>query len=333
MPDPGEPTAQPDINPLFQRFSLYAYHQWQIFEPLQLIGGLSYDWLKFAENFRYAPISEEEDTVDQVSPKAGLVWTPCRDTTIRFAYARALTGASLDQSYQLEPSQVAGFVQSYRSVIPESVAAANAGADLESFGLSLEQKFDTGTYIGVTGELLNSDVQRTVGAFAVLPDEEFAVPSSLRQSLDYQERSLLFTVNQLVGKAWSVGARYRVSRAVLEEKFLDVAELPIPNVPAYERTESLLHGVDLTAIFNHPSGFFFESAAHWYSQSGYTPAEPGDNFWQVNLFAGYRFPRRRAEVAVGFLNVTDQNDKLQPLNLHNELPRERTLAVRLQFCF
>jgi len=40
------------------------------------------------------------------------------------ASTRSFSGASLDQSYQLEPSQVAGFVQSYRSIIPESIAGA-----------------------------------------------------------------------------------------------------------------------------------------------------------------------------------------------------------------
>ena len=93
--------------------------------------------------------------------------------------------------------------------------------------------------------------------------------------------------------------------------------------------------MDLTVIFNHPSGFFLAGEAQWFDQSnsGYTPGEPGDNFWQLNLFAGYRFPRRRAEVSLGLLNLTDQNYKLAPLNLHNELPRERTLAVRLQLNF
>ena len=64
-----------------------------------------------------------------------------------------------------------------------------------------------------------------------------------------------------------------------------------------------------------------------------TPAEPGDDFWQFNAFAGYRFLHRKAEVTLGLLNITDQNYNLNPLNLYNELPRSRTLALRLQLSF
>jgi len=33
------------------------------------------------------------------------------------------------------------------------------------------------------------------------------------------------------------------------------------------------------------------------------------------------------------LNLADQNYKLNPLNIYNELPRERTLAVRFSVHF
>ena len=165
FPDPPTPAAEQDFTSLFKRFSFYGYHQWRIFEPLQLIGGLAYDRITFPENFRTAPVSGNEKTENQLSPKAGLIWTPLENTTARFAYTRSLSGASVDQSYQIEPSQVAGFIQNYRSIIPESIAGENAGAKFETFDLSLEQKFRTGTYLGVSGELLNSTVDRMDGVF------------------------------------------------------------------------------------------------------------------------------------------------------------------------
>jgi hypothetical protein len=51
------------------------------------------------------------------------------------------------------------------------------------------------------------------------------------------------------------------------------------------------------------------------------------------MFAGYRFPRRKAEILVGLLNLTDQNYRLNPLTLYNELPRRRTLMARFQVNF
>ena len=154
-------------------------------------------------------------------------------------------GRSLDQSYQLEPSQVAGFGTDPSGALFQNPSRGpTRGPSLRTFGVSLEQKFDTGTYLGVSGELLNSDVRRTVGAFDVFPDNEtldYAVPSSLRQSLDYQEQSLLFTVNQLVGQSWSFGARYRIGQAVLKESFVDVPEsTPGATFRARQRLESVL---------------------------------------------------------------------------------------------
>ena len=124
--------ADQSYNTLFKRLTFYGYHDWEILDSLRLIGGVTYDYMYFPANFRIAPLSGQEETEHQVSPKAGLVWTPTDQTTFRMAYTRSLGGASLDQSIQIEPSQVAGFIQSYRSIIPESIAGGNAGAHFET---------------------------------------------------------------------------------------------------------------------------------------------------------------------------------------------------------
>jgi Flp pilus assembly protein TadD len=332
FPQPVTNAADQNLATDFYRLSIYGYHQWQVLECLQLVGGLAYDWMKFPENTRYAPISAAEKTEDQISPKAGLIWTPMKDSILRVAYTRSLAGPTLDQSYRLEPSQVAGFLQSYRSIIPESVVGANAGAEFETFGISWEQKFCTGTYLGLSGELLNSKVDRTVGAFDIFDTPVFGVPSGVRERLDYKEQSLMFTANQLIGKEWSLGVRYRVSKAVLHDNFVDT---PPSDFRSVQRTESVLHQVNLFTIYNHPSGFFATPEAVWYAQNnlGYTPARPGDDFWQLNAFVGYRFPRRKAQAMIGVLNITDKDYRLNPLNVYNEAPRERTLAVRFQLNF
>jgi hypothetical protein len=185
---------------------------------------------------------------------------------------------------------------------------------------------------------LNSEVDQTVGAYAYsfLMTPPLAL-SGLREHLNYQEQSLRFTANQLVGKHWSLGARYCLSQAVLNGNFVDVTNSPLGtgSIDPKQRLKGVLNQVDLVAVYNHPCGFFARPEAHWYGQSnsGYDPGEPGDYFWQLNAFVGYRFPRRKAEVAFGFLNLTDQDYNLNPLNLHNELPRSRTFALRAQFSF
>jgi hypothetical protein len=99
--------------------------------------------------------------------------------------------------------------------------------------------------------------------------------------------------------------------------------------------EAVLHHMNLFAIYNHPSGLFGQLQSLWYAQSNRKDVAslPGDDFWQLNVIAGYRFFRRRAEVSVGVLNITSQDYRLNPLNIAPELPRQRTLTVGLKLNF
>jgi len=96
-----------------------------------------------------------------------------------------------------------------------------------------------------------------------------------------------------------------------------------------------LHQVNLHALFNHPCGFFSRAEAVWSDQSnhGYAVSLHGDDFWQFNIFAGYRLPRRLAEFQVGLLNINDRDYKLNPLNLYSDLPRARTIVASFKFNF
>ncbi len=343
FPDPPEPSSLQDLEGPFRRVSLYGYHQWEILETLQLSGGVAYDWMAYPENYSSPPISSREETADKVTPKAGIIWTPAPITVMRFAYTRSLGGVQMDQSVRLEPSQVAGFVQAFRGIIPDVVAGPSSGAEFETFGLSVEQKLRRGAYLSLAGEFLNSEARRTVGSYDAFPFMDnpdnpwgLARPGRLRQHLDYQEPSVTFAANQLLGDAWAVGVRYRLSRAELDSDYVDVRDgINLTDFQPRAHRESLLHEVELNGVFNHRCGFTARAEALWFLQdtAGYMPGTSGDEFWQFNLYAGYRFPRRRAEVLAGWLNITDQDYELSPLNLHRILPRERTFVAQLRVNF
>jgi outer membrane receptor protein involved in Fe transport len=307
---------------------------------LSLSAGLDFDWLKFPQNFLDAPLSPDEETVERVSPKAGMVWAPLKNTVVRAAYTRSLSGASLDQSVRLEPVEVAGFLQAYRSVIPDSVAGATSGARDETFDVSLEQKLPSGTYLGLVGEILWSKVPRTRGAYDLFSEDPtftLAIPSGVHEDLGYRERSLTFVVNQLLGDALALTARYRVSDARETDSFPAVPpDAFLVDFQPQQELKAVLQQVELDTVFNHRSGLFAQFQALWYSQSktGFAPSEmPGDSFWQFNIFAGYRCLRRRVELTAGLVNLTDQDYRLSPLNLYNELPRSRMFVMRLQLNF
>jgi outer membrane receptor protein involved in Fe transport len=329
------PTEPEHVSSEFQRWSLYAYYRWSPVDSLQFIGGVSYDNLTYPANFRFAPLADGENSDDQFSPKGGVIWTPTARTTLRGGYAQSLGGVSFDQSFRLEPTQVAGFNQAFRSLIPEAVVGANAGARFENAGVALEQRFGSGTYLALSGEWLESEVDRWVGVYDFVP---FTItPSQTREELDYRERSLAVSLHQLLGKNWALGARYRLSQAELENEFVDIPDtaLGADGFQSQSDLEAILHQVQLFAIYNHPSGFFGRLESLFFDQNnqGDMSGLPGDKFWQVNLYAGYRFIQRRGEVTLGVLNLGDQDYRLNPLNLTGELPRDRTFMARLRFEF
>jgi outer membrane receptor protein involved in Fe transport len=271
-----------------------------------------------------------------VSPKAGLIWTPDKRTAVRAAYTRSLAGASFDQSFQLEPTQVAGFNQAFRSLIPESLAGANAGAEFTTYGISLEQKFSSRTYLALEGGLLESSVERQMGAF-VLTSLGGPFLGSLTERLDFQEKFVCISLHQPIGKNWAFGANYRVSRAELKDNYSEVSDAAaaVTGFVPRQTYSGTLQTLDLHSIWQHPSGFFTRVNGEWRRQStgGVLAALDGDDFWQWNVLAGYRFPQRQAVITVGVLNVTDQDYQLSPINLYRETPRERTFYAQFSFQF
>jgi hypothetical protein len=315
-----------------ERANAYGYYFWRPMAALRLTAGLSYDWLTFPRNADLPPLAPAEDSKSRLSPKIGLTFEPWRDGYFRAAWTRSLGGLYFDNSVRLEPAQVAGFVSAYRSLIPESSAGLVPGSEFETWDAGFDQRLESDTYFGVAAELLQSDGARTVGAFTnstflPIPDS----PTGTRQTLDFEERSLSAYVSQLLGNRWAAGVRYRLSEARLTGRFPDLPA--VPGVVALSQDErSVLGQLQIHGLFNHESGFFAQWYSDWYHQSnyGYTPDRPGDSFWQHSAFVGFRFPRRQAEVRLGLLNLTDQDYRLNPLNLHPDLVRGRTVVTTLR---
>jgi len=324
-------TGTPEVDSDLWRVSIYGYDAWDILDELQLTAGVTYDRLHYPVNIDTRPITSRETEKDQFSPKIGMVWTPFRNTHLRAAYTRSLGGVFFDNSVRLEPTQIAGFNQAYRSLIPESIAGLVPGTEFETWGVGLDHTFPTKTYIVAEGEILNSRARRTVGVvtnsfFIPVPNR----PSSRDQKLDFSEQSFALTLNQLVSDEWAVGARYRFSYADFDGNFLD------PGAGALDQNlNATLQQLNLYAIYNLPCGFFSQFQALWTTQSnqGSPREQPGDDFWQFNVYAGYRFPQRHAEVRVGLLNIADRDYRLNPLNLYSELPRDRILTVSVKLNF
>jgi tetratricopeptide (TPR) repeat protein len=319
----------------FERASGYGYYTAQLPDHLMLTGGVAYDTITYPLNFQNAPVSPGQGRRNDLEPKAALIWTPIPEVTLRGVYARSMGGVSIDESYRLEPVQLAGFTQAFRNVMPVIPAADVSAPSFNTFGAALDLKLSSRTYISVQAELIQSEADETFGLFETASGTNFPATSTT-QRFNYTEQSLIATFNQLVGNELSFGAVYQVTRSRLETAFPGIPDplsfygaAPDPDVHA------VLQQVTPYILVNHPSGVFVRLEAPWYSQSnsGYSTPLPGDEFYQVNLFVGYRLPRRYGAFMAGLQDINGRNYRLNPLTPYEELPRERVWSIRLQLAF
>ena len=325
------PPASGSFSEPFQRVGGYGYLTVEPVDKLWLTGGAAYDAVKYPANFRSLPESAGTDERHLLEPKGAFVWSPFEQAALRGIYARSLGGVSLDESYRLEPTQLGGFVQTFRSVIPESVVGSLPAEKVELEGLALDLKFSHGTFAGLQVEHLDSNVRQTVGDFLLENGLAPFVPSTTRENLDYDEQSLSVSINQLLPDGFVVGANYRLTYSQLKTTF---PQVPASVLPPQDQS-ALLHQIGGYLLYNHPSGLFARFDARGYVQAnhGYGGTEPGDDFVQLDLQGGWRFFHRRAELLVGILNLTGQDYRLNPLNVYSELPRERVFSARFSFEF
>jgi hypothetical protein len=318
----------------FHRITGYGYLTVEPLDRLWLTGGLAYDDMTYPRNYRLPPISPGTDHASQLGPKAALVWNPTASATFRGIYTKSLGGVSIDESYRLEPTELAGFPQAFRSLIPESVVGSVAAPEYQTYGLALDLKFSTGTYAGIELQRLETSIHRDDGVFLINNSVNQPFQSSVTpEALGYSEDDVSASVNQLLGKYWVVGANYTLSWAKLHDNF---DAIPVSVFPgAQQELNSTLQEIGGYASLSFPSGFFTHADVHWYTQcnSGYSPALPGDNFFQDNLFVGWRFHQRRIQVTAGILNLADSEYHLSPLNAHEEWPHQRTFTLQLDFIF
>lgn len=319
------PTLAQQFDTQLGRFSAYAYEHWQIVDWLRLSGGLAYDRLRQPVNYRVPPIAPGEDDRDLVSPKAGMTISPWEGGVFRAAYAQALGGVSLEQSVRLEPTQIAGLNQTWRSLIPEAMEGSVAGQAFELWGVGFEQRLPTRTYLTVRAESRCSEADRHLGSREYRWATGTYAPALVPEALDYRESALGASAHQFLGDWFSVGAEYRLSDVSLHRSR--------PSLQSHGADEATLQQLVLSGRFAHPTGFFAGVSGVWTRQSnrGDSARLAGDDFWHLNLDAGWRSRRRNFEIATGLLNLTDQDYRLNPLNLYAEPYRSVTWTLAVRF--
>ncbi|MEO0453102.1 MAG: FecR domain-containing protein [Verrucomicrobiota bacterium] len=331
FPQVQPPTTLPvssSIDEGLTRVKGYLYLTLEPVPQLSLTGGVAVDYLRAPENYRRVPISDGQIERTDVLPKAAVQWEPSSGYKFRGVYAQTRSGVSFEESVRLEPVQLAGFNQAFRTVIPESEINAVEAAEFDLFGIAGDFRLPWDLYLGITAQRIESDVDQSLGAFDVFsPLPSPLVASEFPLNYEYQEDLLEVDLSKLIGQMFSVGLNYQLSHSQL--KFV------LPESPGSNLTqEADLHRLRGGVLFNHPSGFYagMETIWYWQNSDGYGGTRPSDQFQHLNVILGYRFWENRGDLRVGFLNLTDDDYRLNPLSVYDStLPRERAFSVSMRF--
>ncbi len=327
----SDPVSSLYVEGEMNRVTGYFYETWKVNPTLTLTGGVAVDYMEHPVNADSTPVSSEDTERKQISPKAGLIWSPTTSTMLRASYTHSLGGLFFDNGIRLEPTQVGGFLQSYRSLAPESLAGLLSGATFRIAGVGIDHQFKSNTYLGLEGQWLRSDGDSVTGGYLFRQAAGTAQPIDIEESVEYEEKTLAVNLYQLLGESLTLGTRYRISLADYYREFTQYSQFS----EARNDFTGLLHQNTFYSYYYHPSGWFGQAEAVWSLQSPRNDLRPldGDEFWQFHLYAGYRMWQRRLEAKVGIMNIADQQYQLHPINWYYELPRERTFFASLKLNF
>jgi tetratricopeptide (TPR) repeat protein len=306
----------------------YVYWTVEPVRQLSLTGGLTLDYLNRPFNYRRPPISDGQTDSLEVLPKAAASWEPHPGIKFRTAYAQTRSGVSYDESVRLEPVQLAGFNQAFRTVIPESEINTVEAARFDIYGIAADIKLPADFYLGITAQRIDSEVTQDLGSFDVFA-APVLVPSDFELQYEFQEDVVDFDLSKLIGEWFTVGLGYQYRKSILD--------WIIPEDTSRNFSQSAdLHRWRANVLFNHPTGFYAGAETIWFVQDndGYGRARPNEQFQHLNVILGYRFWENRGDVRVGLLNLTDDDYRLNPLSVYSStLPRERvySLSVKLEY--
>ncbi|HEX2900603.1 MAG TPA: TonB-dependent receptor, partial [Bacteroidia bacterium] len=282
------PPAGQDIATDFERRGLYVYEFLNLTPELTLVAGAAWDWMQHPENFRLPPLSGRVVENERFSSKLGFTYVPRNWITVRGAYTESLGGVSFDESVRLEPVQLAGFNQAFRTIISEAYAGSVEAPVYKNLGLNVEGALGPCSWWSLSFERLRENADRVTGAFdflvaPIFPFPGFAVlPAGTTEQLSYEERVWTVGVNRLIGERFAASVSFRHTDATLLRHFPQVPTLA--GVDTHD--EVSLQEIIFRPSWNSPAGWFARAEAGWYRQDavGTTSGSTStDNFFQLDF--------------------------------------------------
>lgn len=292
------PIPDPPYEELFSSLSssrpeslgIYAYGNFDLADNLVLTLGVAADYL--------------DGTVydqDEVSPKAGLIWKPAANTTVKLGAFQTLNRpAPTRQDIQpsLEPTAVAGFNQFFNGTEAEQD---------RRYGLGVDQRFsdDLAAGLEVSWRKLDQPVQIQT------PPPVPGFVTITARSDESNARAYLYWMPTM---RMSTSIDYQYDLVEYDERFapygfrtLETHRVPVG--ATYYARSGLSLGA--TATFVHQRGNF---------QDFFPPfglSRDDDQFWVADAFIQYRLPNRRGVLRLEAQNLLDAEFHFQDVDPEN----------------
>jgi tetratricopeptide (TPR) repeat protein len=255
----------------------YGYGSFNLPQPVTWTLGLSYD-----------DFEEGDFEIDKVNPKLGVQWQLFDRLRLRGAVFQTIKPA-LANNRTLEPTQVAGFNQLFDE---------RNGTESLQYGVGVDYDLLDDVFIGA--EATQRDIDTPF----------FDDDLGRTTTVDQEEQNLRGYVNWKATSAWALSAEVVYDRFESDRSPLTVQG----TVPEEVRTFS----IPLTVRYFHPVGFFAGVQGTFVNQE--VERSPGqvddladgeDDFFVVDLSAGYRLPKRLGSFSVEVSNLFDSGFKYQ----------------------
>ena len=280
---------------------VFNYTTFHLAPWLDLQGGATYAHLHLSGSPLSVPVLESTETFDEVSPKAGFIFTPTQETTVRGAFFESIGSSGIRELEVIEPTIVGGFNQSFFDIFP--------GTRARNFALGIDQKLPYGTYVGVEGLrrhvirhfnttfdalLLDAESGEITGKdILLLPDSDY----------HHDENILKSHLYKVLGDSFSATVDYALIRSQDE------------SVNTLSRTNRIRFGIN----YFESDGFLAFSSATWRDQEldGFdeTLADTRNgtrDFWIVDSGVGYRIPKRHGLITLSATNLLDKSYRYLP---------------------
>lgn len=324
-----------------ERFALYSQFTQELSSNFSIIAGLKFESIDYPDGLGGIPRLSEDEDETQLSPQAGFIWEIDDTWLLRGAYARSMSGYSIEDQLRLEPSNIAGLTTAYSSIIPNQIVSIMPAGTIDTFSLALTGKINDATFLSIDGGFSTFDGDRTLGQFEeTIPNGQIAntdgdvIASKVDQNVDYDEINFSTRIDHLLNRRTSIGASFSWQYAQIDERLK--SDLGINSTSPYlDDTDAHLYIAALYGRFQHPTGFFAQTdLQYWYQENGsIDPDIDNESAPNLNLSFGYRLRKQKGEVRLSVLNLTDEEYELNPLSNYNLPPQERTFLIETRFNF